>query len=72
MFFYGPFCPQHTGLLFTQSLSPLLRKFRVAATGLVAELSQEPQVFKKLKLVGEPFKIFKNTAFVRGMFNSEA
>ena len=26
---------------------------------------------KKLKLVGEPTKIFKNTAFVKGMFNSE-
>jgi ribosome biogenesis protein BMS1 len=25
---------------------------------------------KKLKLVGEPYKIFKNTAFVKGMFNS--
>lgn len=25
---------------------------------------------KKIKLIGEPFKILKNTAFVRGMFNS--
>mmetsp|Transcript_47097 Transcript_47097/g.34457 ORF Transcript_47097/g.34457 Transcript_47097/m.34457 type:complete len:82 (+) Transcript_47097:38-283(+) len=25
---------------------------------------------KKLKLVGEPLKIMKNTAFIRGMFNS--
>ena len=25
---------------------------------------------KKLKLVGEPFKIFKNTAFIKNMFNS--
>ena len=25
---------------------------------------------KKLKLVGEPFKVHKNTAFVKGMFNS--
>ena len=25
---------------------------------------------KKLKLVGEPYKIFKNTAFIKGMFNS--
>jgi hypothetical protein len=29
------------------------------------------QVVKKLKLVGYPSKIFKKTAFVRGMFNSE-
>jgi len=26
---------------------------------------------KKLKLIGEPFKIFKNSAFVKGMFNSK-
>jgi ribosome biogenesis protein BMS1 len=25
---------------------------------------------KKIKLVGEPFKIMKNTAFVKGMFNT--
>jgi ribosome biogenesis protein BMS1 len=25
---------------------------------------------KKLKLIGEPFKVHKNTAFVKGMFNS--
>ena len=25
---------------------------------------------KKIKLIGEPFKILKNTAFIRGMFNS--
>jgi len=25
---------------------------------------------KKLKLTGEPYKIFKNTAFIKNMFNS--
>ena len=25
---------------------------------------------KKLKLVGEPYNIMKNTAFIKGMFNS--
>lgn len=25
---------------------------------------------KKIKLIGEPFKVLKNTAFVKGMFNS--
>ena len=29
------------------------------------------QAVKKLKLVGYPSKVFKKTAFVRGMFNSE-
>jgi ribosome biogenesis protein BMS1 len=25
---------------------------------------------KKLKLIGEPYKVHKNTAFIKGMFNS--
>jgi ribosome biogenesis protein BMS1 len=28
------------------------------------------KVMKKLKLIGEPYKIMKNTAFIKGMFNS--
>jgi len=28
------------------------------------------KVAKKIKLVGEPYKIMKNTAFIKGMFNS--
>lgn len=27
---------------------------------------------KKLKLIGEPYKIHKNTAFIKGMFSSNA
>ena len=30
-----------------------------------------PTVYKKLKLVGHPHKIFKNTALIRDMFNSD-
>ena len=29
------------------------------------------KIVKKLKLVGEPYKIFKHTAFVKKMFNSD-
>ena len=29
------------------------------------------KVVKKLKLVGHPYKIFKNTAFVKDMFNTD-
>ena len=46
-------------------------RFRVAATGVVTELDAgKAKVVKKLKLVGEPHKIFKNTCFVKNMFSS--
>ena len=34
------------------------------------ELNHTFDIMKKLKLIGEPFKIYKNTAFIKGMFNS--
>lgn len=46
-------------------------KFRVACVGIVIGFSSEYSILKKLKLVGEPCKIFKKTAFVKNMFNSE-
>ena len=45
--------------------------FRVSATGTIAELDHSFQVVKKLKLVGTPYKVGKNTAFIRDMFNSQ-
>lgn len=44
--------------------------FRISLTGNVLEQKATSTVVKKLKLVGHPYKIFKNTAFVSGMFNS--
>jgi ribosome biogenesis protein BMS1 len=69
--FYGPLCPPNTGLLAVQTLSGAAPGFRVSLTGVVLELDVKFEVVKKLKLVGHPAKIFKNTAFVRGMFNSD-
>jgi len=37
---------------------------------VVVEVNTQFKVMKKLKLIGEPFKIHKNTAFIKGMFNS--
>jgi ribosome biogenesis protein BMS1 len=44
--------------------------FRICATGVVVEINTQFKVMKKLKLIGEAFDIHKNTAFIKGMFNS--
>lgn len=69
--FYGPQTPPNTGVLAIQRLSDNISGFRIAATGIVLELNASFPIVKKLKLVGTPSKIFKNTAFVSGMFNSD-
>jgi len=68
---YGPVTPPNTGLVAFQTLAKNVSAFRIAATGVVLELDEGLKVMKKLKLTGVPHKIFKNTAFIRGMFNSE-
>ena len=47
-----------------------MNHFRLCVTGVVVEVSTQFKVMKKLKLIGEPYKIEKNTAFIKGMFNS--
>lgn len=37
---------------------------------MVLELDHTTTIVKKLKLTGTPYKIFKNTAFLKGLFNS--
>jgi len=69
--FYGPLYPLTTAFICVQKLDDKMSHFRIAANGVIVELNQNFQVMKKLKLVGEPFKIHKNTAFVKNMFNSE-
>ncbi|CAI5774361.1 ribosome biogenesis protein BMS1 homolog isoform X1 [Podarcis lilfordi] len=68
--FWGPITPQGAGCLAIQSVSGATPDFRIAATGVVLDLDKSIRVVKKLKLTGFPFKIFKNTAFIKGMFNS--
>lgn len=66
-----PAVPVGTGVLLLGSLSTELPEFRVSALGTVNENSGSVRVVKKLKLVGEPKTIEKNTAFIKGMFNSD-
>ncbi|KAG7401765.1 Glycoside hydrolase 2 (Mannanase, beta-galactosidase) [Phytophthora boehmeriae] len=68
---YGPMCPPNTGVVAFQTLSNNAEGFRVSGTGVVLELDHKFNVVKKLKLIGTPSKIHKNTAFIKGMFNTE-
>ena len=69
--FYGHQIPPNTGILAIQKLSGNIPGFRIAATGVSLELNASFNVVKKLKLVGTPTKIYRNTAFISGMFNSD-
>jgi ribosome biogenesis protein BMS1 len=70
--FYGPLVPPNSGILAFQGPTPGKASvgFRIGMTGTVLESQCTPSVVKKLKLVGTPVKIFRNTAFITGMFNS--
>ncbi|XP_042364323.1 ribosome biogenesis protein BMS1 homolog [Plectropomus leopardus] len=67
---WGPITPQGTGFLAVQSVAGTKANFRIAATGVILDLDKTVTVVKKLKLIGYPYKIFKNTCFVKGMFNT--
>ena len=68
--FYGPMCPPNTPLIAFKTLSNKHKGFRACLNGVILELDHSFEVVKKLKLTGVPSKIHKNTAFIKGMFNS--
>jgi len=68
--FYGPVALPNTGFCAFNALSGETTAFRVSATGVVLDIDRSTKIVKKLKLTGVPFKIFKNTAFIRDMFSS--
>lgn len=70
--FYGPLVAPNTtfvGFNIVDQTSTT-GSFRVAATGIVEDLNLSVEIVKKLKLVGNPYKIFKNTAFIKDMFSN--
>jgi len=68
--FYGPVALPNTGFCAFNSLSGDAPGFRISATGVVLDIDHSTKIVKKIKLTGIPFKIFKNTAFVKDMFSS--
>ncbi|PFH34328.1 AARP2CN (NUC121) domain-containing protein [Besnoitia besnoiti] len=69
-YFWAPGLPPATPVLAIRD-TRATANFRVSATGLVLQTSPSVELSKKLKLLGEPKKIFKNTAFIKNMFNSD-
>ena len=68
--FWGPITAPNTGFIAFESLSNGTKHFRAAATGVVVDMNKSVQIVKKLKLIGQPLKIFRKTAFLTGMFSS--
>lgn len=68
--FYGPLIAPNTGFSCYQSFSSKNPGFRIAATGTVLNVDEASEIVKKLKLTGTPYKIFKNTAFIKDMFTT--
>ncbi|KAK2740551.1 Glycoside hydrolase 2 (Mannanase, beta-galactosidase) [Myotisia sp. PD_48] len=68
--FYGPLVAPNTGFCCVQTFSNKNPGFRIAATGVILSVDEGTEIVKKLKLTGHPYKIFRNTAFIKNMFNS--
>ncbi|CCU75330.1 Putative ribosome biogenesis protein/Also GTP-binding protein [Blumeria hordei DH14] len=68
--FYGPLIAPNTGFCCFQSFSSKSPGFRISASGTVLHVDEVSEIVKKLKLTGTPYKIFKNTAFIKDMFTS--
>ncbi|BGP21794.1 Glycoside hydrolase 2 (Mannanase, beta-galactosidase) [Rhodotorula toruloides] len=68
--FYGPISAPNTGFCAFTRFGSETPSFRVSASGVVTDINGTTEIVKKLKLTGTPYKIFKNTAFIKDMFTS--
>ncbi|KAK6211835.1 Glycoside hydrolase 2 (Mannanase, beta-galactosidase) [Pestalotiopsis sp. IQ-011] len=67
---YAPLIAPNTGFVCFNSFDSSNPGFRIAATGTVLSVDESTEIVKKLKLTGVPAKVYKNTAFIKDMFNS--
>ena len=69
---YGPQVPINVAIVAMQNnLGDTTEdNFRISGTGDVIEVNQSFDIVKKLKLIGDPEEIYKKTANIKNMFNS--
>ncbi|CAI5758512.1 unnamed protein product [Candida verbasci] len=70
--FYGPLVAPNTTFVGFNIIDnkSTTGAFRVSATGIIEDINSSVEIVKKLKLVGYPYKIFRNTAFIKDMFSN--
>ena len=69
---YGPQVPINVSVVALQNNMEDTTddNFRICGTGDVIEVNQSFEIVKKLKLIGDPEEIYKKTANIKNMFNS--
>ena len=69
---YGPSMPINIAIVALQNnyTDRSCENFRICGTGDLIEVNHSFNITKKLKLIGEPEAIYKNTAYIKNMFNS--